>query len=166
MPERSGTLVHYASPGVGGVNAPDRRREAQGMEYKEWLAVAIDVGIRVGVRVLGAIVLWIVGRAVINFVGRIITGSLARQHFDATLGRYIASAATIALNVILIIAILGIFGVETTTFAAVIAAAGVAIGIAWGGMLSNFAAGVFLVIFRPFKTGDFVSAAGVTGTIH
>jgi small conductance mechanosensitive channel len=136
------------------------------MEYKEWLAVAIDVGIRVGVRVLGAIVLWIVGRAVINFVGRIITGSLARQHFDPTLGRYIASAATIALNVILIIAILGIFGVETTTFAAVIAAAGVAIGIAWGGMLSNFAAGVFLVIFRPFKTGDFVSAAGVTGTIH
>ena len=166
MPERSGTLVHYASPGVGGFNAPDRRREAQGMEYKEWLAVAIDVGIRVGVRVLGAIVLWIVGRAVINFVGRIITGSLARQHFDPTLGRYIASAVSIALNVILIIAILGIFGVETTTFAAVIAAAGVAIGIAWGGMLSNFAAGVFLVIFRPFKTGDFVSAAGVTGTIH
>jgi len=136
------------------------------MEYKEWLAVATDVGIRVGVRILGAIVLWIVGRAVINFVGRLITRSLASQHLDATLGRYIASAVTIALNIILIIAILGIFGVETTTFAAVIAAAGVAIGIAWGGMLSNFAAGVFLVIFRPFKSGDFVSAAGVIGTVH
>jgi small conductance mechanosensitive channel len=136
------------------------------MEYKEWLAVAIDVGIRVGARVLGAIVLWIVGRAVINFIGRIISRSLAGQHLDPTLGRYIASAVSIALNVILIIAILGIFGVETTTFAAVIAAAGVAIGIAWGGMLSNFAAGVFLVMFRPFKTGDFVSAAGVIGTVH
>jgi len=136
------------------------------MEYKEWLAVAIDVGIRVGVRVLGAIVLWIVGRAVINFVGRIITRSLASHHLDPTLGRYIASAVSIALNIVLIIAVLGIFGVETTTFAAVIAAAGVAIGIAWGGMLSNFAAGVFLVIFRPFKTGDFVNAGGVTGTVH
>ena len=104
------------------------------MEYKEWLAVAIDVGIRIGVRVLGAIVLWIVGRAVINFVGRIVARSLASQHLDPTLGRYIASAVSIALNVLLIIAILGIFGVETTTFAAVIAAAGVAIGIAWGGM--------------------------------
>src|SRR6185369_2560691 len=110
MPGRSGTLVHYASPGVGGFNAPDRRREAQGMEYKEWLAVAIDVGIRVGVRVLGAIVLWIVGRAVINFVGRIITRSLASHHLDPTLGRYIASAVSIALNIVLIIAVLGIFG--------------------------------------------------------
>jgi small conductance mechanosensitive channel len=130
------------------------------------MQVAIDVGTRFGIRIVGAIALWIVGRAVINFCGRLIKRGLVNQHIDPTLGRYVASAVSIALNVVLVIAVLGIFGVETTTFAAVIAAAGVAIGIAWGGMLGNFAAGVFLVIFRPFKTGDFVSAGGVTGTVH
>jgi small conductance mechanosensitive channel len=66
---------------------------------------------------------------------------------------------------VLVIAILGFFGVETTTFAALLAAGGVAIGVAWGGLLSNFAAGVFLVFLRPFKVGDVVSAGGVMGTV-
>ena len=136
------------------------------MEYKEWLAIAVDIGIRFGSRIVGAIALWIIGRTVINFLGRMISRWLVTQHLDPTLGRYISSAASIALNIVLVIAILGIFGLETTSFAAVIAGAGVAIGVAWGGLLGNFAAGVFLVVFRPFKTGDFVSAAGVTGTVH
>ena len=63
-------------------------------------------------------------------------------------------------------AILGFFGVETTTFAALLAAGGVAIGVAWGGLLANFAAGAFLVFLRPFKPGDFVTAGGVTGTVE
>jgi len=67
--------------------------------------------------------------------------------------------------VALVIALLGFFGVETTTFAALLAAGGVAIGVAWGGLLANFAAGAFLVFLRPFKVGDFVSAGGVTGTV-
>jgi len=136
------------------------------MEPREMLQVAIDIGLRFGIRILGAIALWIVGRAVIGFCGRVLSRWLVRQHLDPTLGRYVSSATSIALNIALVIAILGIFGVETTSFAAVIAGAGVAIGVAWGGMLGNFAAGVFLVIFRPFKTGDFVTAAGVTGTVH
>ncbi|MGH7305908.1 MAG: mechanosensitive ion channel family protein [Candidatus Rokuibacteriota bacterium] len=136
------------------------------MEPREMLPVAIDIGMRFGIRILGAIALWIIGRAIIGFCGRLVNRWLVHQHLDPTLGRYMASATSIALNIVLAIAILGIFGVETTTFAAVIAAAGVAIGIAWGGMLGNFAAGVFLVIFRPFKTGDFVSAGGVIGTVH
>ena len=136
------------------------------MEPREMRQVAIDIGKRFGIRILGANALWIVGRAVIGFCGRVISRWLVRQHLDPTLGRYISSATSIALNIALVIAILGIFGVETTSFAAVIAGAGVAIGVAWGGMLGNFAAGVFLVIFRPFKTGDFVTAAGVTGTVH
>jgi small conductance mechanosensitive channel len=65
----------------------------------------------------------------------------------------------------LVIAILGVFGVETTTFAALLAAAGVAIGLAWSGLLANFAAGAFLVILRPFKVGDFISAGGIMGTV-
>jgi small conductance mechanosensitive channel len=72
----------------------------------------------------------------------------------------------VVLNVALIIAILGFFGVETTTFAALLAAGGVAIGVAWGGLLANFAAGAFLVFLRPFKVGDFVSAGAVIGTVE
>ena len=136
------------------------------MEFREMLPVALDIGIRIGIRIVGALALWIIGRAVIGFCGRLIQRWLVSQRLDPTLGRYIGSAVSIALNIVLVIAILGVFGVETTTFAAVIAAAGVAIGIAWGGLLGNFAAGVFLVIFRPFKTDDFVSAGGVTGTVH
>jgi small conductance mechanosensitive channel len=136
------------------------------MELKDMLQVAIDVGVRFGIRIIGAIALWIVGRALIGFCGRFIGRWLTTRHVDATLGLYIASAVSIALNVVLVIAILGLFGVETTTFAAFLAAAGVAIGIAWGGLLSSFAAGVFLVILRPFKAGDFISAGGVTGTVQ
>jgi small conductance mechanosensitive channel len=137
-----------------------------GMELRDTLQVAIDIGVRFGIRILGAIALWIVGRALIGFCTRFISRWLVRQRVDPTLGLYVASAVTIGLNVVLVIAILGLFGVETTTFAAFIAAAGVAIGVAWGGLLGNFAAGVFLVIFRPFKSGDFVSAGGVTGTVQ
>jgi small conductance mechanosensitive channel len=92
--------------------------------------------------------------------------AFARQQFDATLGRYLQTALSIVLNVALIVAILGFFGVETTTFAALLAAGGVAIGVAWGGLLANFAAGFFLVFLRPFKVGDAVNAGGVTGTVE
>jgi small conductance mechanosensitive channel len=91
--------------------------------------------------------------------------TLARQNFDVTLNRYMQTGLSVVLNVALIVAILGFFGVETTTFAALIAAGGVAIGVAWGGLLANFAAGAFLVVLRPFKVGDFITAGGVTGTV-
>jgi small conductance mechanosensitive channel len=136
------------------------------MELKDMLQVAIDVGVRFGIRIVGAIALWIVGRALIGYCGRFISRWLVRQRVDPTLGLYIASAVSIGLNVVLLIAILGLFGVETTTFAAFIAAAGVAIGVAWGGLLGNFAAGVFLVIFRPFRAGDFIGAGGIVGTVQ
>jgi small conductance mechanosensitive channel len=89
-----------------------------------------------------------------------------RQHLDLTLIHYVHSAVSVGLNIILIIALLGYFGVETTSFAALIAAMGIAIGAAWAGLLANFAAGIFLVILRPFKVGDFVCVAGVTGTVQ
>jgi small conductance mechanosensitive channel len=120
----------------------------------------------VGLRLLGAIAIWIIGRWLIGLALRLIGSALTKQKFDPTLIRYIHSAVAALLNIVLVIAILGFFGVETTSFAALIAAAGVAIGMAWSGLLSNFAGGVFLVILQPFKVGDFISAAGVTGTIE
>jgi len=79
---------------------------------------------------------------------------------------YLVNILGAVLRIILVVAILGFFGVQTASFAALLAGAGVAIGAAWSGMLSNFAAGVFLQIFRPFAVGDFITAGGVTGTVE
>jgi small conductance mechanosensitive channel len=116
-------------------------------------------------KVLGAVALWLLGRWLIRFTLRLLARTLARQNVDPTLSRYAGTGLSVLLNLALAVAILGLFGVETTTFAALLAAGGVAIGVAWGGLLANFAAGAFLVLLRPFKVGDFVSAGGVTGTV-
>jgi small conductance mechanosensitive channel len=117
-------------------------------------------------KIAGAVALWLVGRWLIARGLRLFARALARQQFDVTLTRYMETALRILLNIALVVAILGFFGVETTTFAALLAAGGVAIGVAWGGLLANFAAGAFLVVLRPFKVGDVVAAAGVTGTVE
>jgi small conductance mechanosensitive channel len=135
------------------------------MQINTALQTVIATATWLGLQVLGAIVMWIVGRWLIRFAIRLISRALNTQHVDVNLVRYISSVVSVLLDLILIVAILGFFGVQTTTFAAVLAAAGVAIGMAWSGLLANFAAGVFLVIFKPFKAGDFVTAGGVTGTI-
>ena len=116
-------------------------------------------------KVAGAVALWLVGRWLISLGLGLVARAAARQRFDVTLTRYMQTALRILLNVALLVAILGFFGVETTTFAALLAAGGVAIGVAWGGLLANFAAGAFLVVLRPFKVGDVVTAGGVTGTV-
>ena len=120
----------------------------------------------VGLKVVGAIVLFLIGRWLIKLALRMMSGALNRQHFDHTLVTYISSIMSVGLNIILIIALLGYFGVETTSFAALVAAMGIAIGAAWAGLLANFAAGAFLIVLRPFKVGDFVTVAGITGTVR
>src|SRR5580698_1096622 len=120
----------------------------------------------VGLQVLGAIILYIVGRWLIGFAVGLVRKSLTRQKIEPTLLRFIGNTISVILNITLVIAILGYFGVETTSFAALLAGAGLAIGTAWGGLLSNFAAGIFLVVLRPFKVGDFISAGGISGTVE
>lgn len=122
--------------------------------------------IDLGIAVLEALALWIAGRWLINFAINIIGRSMTRQKIDPTLIRYIQNAVAAILNIVLVVAILGFFGVQTTSLAALIAAAGVAIGLAWSGLLANFAAGVFLIILQPFRAGDFVTAGGIMGTVH
>jgi small conductance mechanosensitive channel len=135
------------------------------MDLNAVTAAAITTLVNVAWKVAGALVLWLVGRWLIAFAIRVLARALSQQQVDVTLSRYAQTGLSVLLNIALVVAILGFFGVETTTFAALIAAGGVAIGVAWGGLLSNFAAGAFLVFLRPFKVGDFVSAGGVTGTV-
>jgi small conductance mechanosensitive channel len=120
----------------------------------------------VGLEILGAIALYIVGRWLISLVVHAVQRVLGKQQIEPTVLRFAANTLSVILNFTLVVAILGYFGVQTTTFAALIAAAGLAVGTAWAGLLSNFAAGAFLLVLRPFKVGEFISAGGVTGTVH
>jgi small conductance mechanosensitive channel len=135
------------------------------MDWNKTMQTIVDVGIQVGFKVVAAIVFYLVGRWLIGLAIRLVSSALEKQKVDPTLLRYIGTVISVTLNVILVVAILGYFGVETTSFAAILAAAGVAIGMAWSGLLANFAAGAFMIVLRPFKVGDFVTAAGVTGTV-
>ncbi len=135
------------------------------MDYSKFIDSAVATATQVGFKILGAVVLYMIGRWLVSFAVSLISRGLERQHLEPTLLSYISSTIAVILHIVLVVAILGYFGVETTSFAALLAAAGIAIGAAWAGLLSNFAAGVFLVILRPFKTGDFISAGGQTGTV-
>lgn len=119
----------------------------------------------VGLKILAAFVLYMIGRWLISLIVKLMHRALEAQQVDATIQRYLGNIISVTLNIALVIAILGYFGVETTTFAALLAGAGIAIGAAWGGLLTNFAAGAFLVVLRPYKVGDFITGGGVTGTV-
>ena len=113
----------------------------------------------------GAIVLWIIGGWGIRIAGRLAHRAMTIRKVDPTLIKYVESAMAVSLRIVLGIAVLGVFGIETTSFAALIAAAGLAIGAAWSGLLANFAAGAFLVLLRPFKVGDVITAGGANGRV-
>ena len=134
------------------------------MDFNAVTHTMLPVLTQFGLKVLGAIVLWVVARRVIQFGVRLLVRSL-RFPFDQTVAGYIGTAASVLLNVALILGILGFFGIETTSLAALMAGVGLAIGAAWGGLLANLAAGVFILILRPFKIGDFIAGAGIIGTV-
>lgn len=117
-------------------------------------------------KVVGAFLLWFLADLLIRAIKGIFIRTLEKKNVDPTLVNYAKHSLGLALKAVALILILGIFGFETTSFSAILAAAGVAIGVAWSGLLSNFAAGVFLILFRPFKSGDTISAAGVTGVVR
>jgi len=124
-------------------------------------------GVDFGLKVIGALIAWAVGRWLIGLAQRLAAKALERgKRMDATLSNYLVSILGVLLNIVLILAILDMFGVRTTSFAVLLAGAGLAIGTAWGGLLTHFAAGVFLQVLRPYRVGDFVTVGGgITGTV-
>ena len=134
------------------------------MDIHNAVQTAIPLLTALALKVVGAIILFVIGRKLIDLARRLVVRSL-KYPFDQTVAYYIGTAVFVILNVALIIAILGFFGIETTSFAALLAGVGIAIGAAWSGLLANLAAGVFLLILRPFKLGDFISAGGMLGTV-
>jgi small conductance mechanosensitive channel len=118
-----------------------------------------------GLKVLAALVIWFVGGMLISTFAKVARRVLTARQIDPTLVNYAISAIYVVLRVLLVMGILEVCGVPTTSFAAMIGAVGVALGVAWSGLLSNFAAGIFLVVLRPFKVGNYITAAGQTGTV-
>jgi small conductance mechanosensitive channel len=123
-------------------------------------------GLDIVLMVVGAIVVWIVGSWLIRLVRKMLTRAMTARAVDVTLIKYITSAVDILLKVILVVAIFSYFGIQTTTIAGLLAGVGLAVGTMWGGMLTNLAAGVYMVFLKPFKVGDFVSAGDTVGTVH
>src|SRR6218665_411617 len=134
-------------------------------KFNALTALAQQYGAAFAIKILTAIAFWVIGRWLIGFAVGLVQKSLSRQKVDPTVLRYVGSFITVTLNIMLVIGILGYFGVQTTTFAALLAAVGLAIGMAWSGLLANLAAGGFIIVLRPFKVGDFICAGGVTGTV-
>ena len=116
-------------------------------------------GIDFALKLLGALAAWVIGRWVIALAVRLFSAAVTKgKRLDATLTKYLSSIISVVLTLVLVLAILDIFGVRTTSFAALLAGAGLAIGAAWSGLLGHFAAGVFMQVLRPFKVGDFMQA--------
>ena len=118
-----------------------------------------------GFKVIGAIIIFLIGRWLAKIISRWIEKALIKSRFDKTLAKFVKNLSQIVLLVFVVMAALAPLGVETTQFAVVVGAAGLAIGLALQGSLANFASGFLMIIFRPFKVGDFIEAAGVKGTV-
>ena len=133
---------------------------------ENFMPILKDFTVNYGIKVVGAIVVLIVGRIVAGIARNIIEKVLERSKTDKSIRTFVASLAYYAVIVFAVMSALGSFGVETASLVAVLGAVGFAIGFALQGSLSNFASGIMLLVFRPYKIGDFVEAGGVAGTVR
>lgn len=125
----------------------------------------IDSGLSAGKHIIAAVVIFIVGRFLIKLLNRLVASILQRRHIEISVQTFLSSLVNIILTILLIITVIGALGVNTTSFAALIASAGVAIGMALSGNLQNFAGGLIILLFKPYRVGDFIDVCGVQGTV-
>lgn len=132
---------------------------------RDLLAMMGEQAIHFGMKVLAALALYVVGGWIISLIRKALKRSFARKKTEATVATFTESLVTIGLWILLIIAVIGTLGVNTTSLAALLAAGGMAIGMALSGTVQNFSGGIMLLVFRPFKVGDFIEAQGFAGKV-
>ena len=148
------------------LNATFLSAGSKGVDVEQLLSKLLDWGIEVGKDLLGAIIIYIVGRFIIKQLGRLFARILEKRKLEISVQTFLRSLVSILLNLILAFAIVSRLGVETTSFAALLASAGVAIGMALSGNLSNFAGGLIILVFKPFKVGDYIEGQNANGTVR
>lgn len=151
------TFLQTAATAEGSVAALDKVQELI-QQLTNW-------GISTGKQIIAALIIFLVGRLLISLVNKLVAKLLSRRHVDAGVQSFVKSFVNILLTILLIVAIISKLGVDTTSFAALLASAGVAVGMALSGNLQNFAGGLIILLFRPFKVGDFIECQGVSGAV-
>ena len=125
----------------------------------------LEFGISAGKHILIAAIVYAIGRTIIGIINRVVARLLNRQHIDPSVQTFLRSMIKILLTILLIISVIGALGINTTSFAALLASAGVAVGMALSGNLQNFAGGLVILLFKPYKVGDWIEAQGVQGSV-
>ena len=125
-----------------------------------------ELGVTAGKHLLVAALVFVVGRLIIGIINKLVAKLLSRRHIDASVQSFLRSLVKIMLTVLLIISVIGALGVNTTSFAALLASAGVAIGMALSGNLQNFAGGLVILLFKPYRVGDWIEVQGVQGKVQ
>lgn len=151
------TFLQTAATAEGSVAALNKVQELI-QQLTNW-------GISTGKQIIAALIIFLVGRLLISLVNKLVAKLLSRRHVDAGVQSFVKSFVNILLTILLIVAIISKLGVDTTSFAALLASAGVAVGMALSGNLQNFAGGLIILLFRPFRVGDFIECQGVSGAV-
>ena len=132
----------------------------------EFIAKALNASIDLGGRILAALIIFIIGKVLVNWANKLFAKMLEKRKVEPSIQSFLKSIVNITLLVLLFLAVIGKLGIELTSFAALLASAGVAVGMALSGNLSNFAGGVIILVFRPYKVGDYIEAStGAAGTV-
>ena len=136
-----------------------------GTKLSRVLDSLVEQGAALGWTLIKALLVFIVGRFLISMINKLVQRVLLKRNIDPSIKTFVGSLIHIILMILLIVSVVGALGVQTASFAALLASAGVAIGMALSGNLSNFAGGLIILIFKPYKVGDFIEALNMSGTV-
>jgi small conductance mechanosensitive channel len=142
------------------------QNQVSGFDWNHLVELIKTQGVDLAINIAIAIAIFYVGKLIVGFIVRGIHKVMQQREVDKTLETFVCNFVRIALMVIVVVAAIGQIGIQTTSFIAIFGAAGLAVGLALQGSLSNFAAGVLIVMFRPYKVGDFIEAAGISGVVE